>query len=80
VPSSNCTSEEKMNMGIVQWLFCCCTFHSTVRSESRCAQVHNSGVPREGELEGLTPLRNSEVLTKLSQIPSSVENTSVTTK
>jgi hypothetical protein len=28
---------------------------------------------------GFNPLRNSKVLTKLSQIPNSMENTSVTT-
>jgi hypothetical protein len=38
-----------------------------------------SGVPRGGGLGGETPSRNSEVLTTLSRIPSSVENTSVTT-
>jgi hypothetical protein len=32
----------------------------------------------EGGLGGSNPPRNSEVLTKLSRIPSSVENTSVT--
>jgi hypothetical protein len=38
------------------------------------------GVPGGGEGGGgFNPLRTSEVLTKLSQIPSSVENTSVTT-
>ena len=38
----------------------------------------SSGVPR-GVWVVQTPPRNSEVLTKLSRIPSSVENTSVTT-
>jgi hypothetical protein len=38
----------------------------------------DSGVPREG-LGGLKSPRNSEVLTKLSRIPSFVENKSVTT-
>jgi hypothetical protein len=37
----------------------------------------SSGVPRGG-LRGSNPLRNSEVLTKLSRIPSSLQNTSVT--
>jgi hypothetical protein len=37
-----------------------------------------SGVPRGG-LGTFKPPRNSEILTKLSRIPSSVENTSVTT-
>jgi hypothetical protein len=40
----------------------------------------HSGVPRGvGGLGFNPPPRNSEVLTKLSRIPSSVENTSVTT-
>jgi hypothetical protein len=39
-----------------------------------------SGIPSGGVLGGSTPPpRNSEVLTRLSRIPSSVENTSVTT-
>jgi hypothetical protein len=37
-----------------------------------------SGVPRERVWGSSNPSRNSEVLTKLSRIPSSVENTSVT--
>jgi hypothetical protein len=39
--------------------------------------VTASGVPRG--VRGFNPLQNTEVLTKLSRIPSSVENTSITT-
>jgi len=38
-----------------------------------------SGVQKGGVWSVQTPPRNSEVLTKLSRIPSSVENTSITT-
>jgi hypothetical protein len=40
--------------------------------------VTPSGVPRGGGFQTPSP-RNSEVFTKLSRIPSSVENTSVST-
>jgi hypothetical protein len=42
------------------------------------SQAVNAVAYREGGLGGSNPPRNSEVLTKLSRIPCSVENTSVT--
>ena len=47
-----------------------------IRERERAITV---AVAYRGGFGGSKPHRNSEVLTKLSQIPSSVENTSVTT-
>jgi hypothetical protein len=51
----------------------------TPRKDTRIILEHSSGVPRGWGGWGVQPPRNSEVLTKLSRIPRSVENTSVTT-
>ena len=53
--------------------------HSCILLEELKNTMKISGVPRGGLGVFKPPPRNSEVLTKLSQIPSSVENTSVTT-
>ena len=59
----------------------CNSLESLRRSLVKAASPWSSGVPRVGGLgcSNPPPPRNSEVLTKLSRIPSSVENTSVTT-